>query len=120
MHEGSERRICDRVKTPGGEAFCYIDGLANRYHMDNLSIKGAKLHHGPMIPVGKEVEVVIFAGEIGPVSLDARVARHLDGISLGIEFAPRNKTAATTLQTVIRTAQETDLWPTQWMEDGMK
>ncbi|MBW2731282.1 MAG: PilZ domain-containing protein [Deltaproteobacteria bacterium] len=87
MHKPQERRSALRVETQGGEAICHVQGYGEHYVMDDLSKAGAHFRLGPMISVGTPIQVVLFAGTLGMVSVDAKVVRHeLDGTGFGVAF----------------------------------
>lgn len=87
MYRPEERRSALRVDTPGGEAICHVEGFGEHYVMDDLSKAGAHFRLGPVIPVGTPVKIVLFAGTMGMVSVDAKVVRHeLDGTGFGVAF----------------------------------
>lgn len=120
MVESKERRHAARVDTPGGEAFCHVGGFGERYEMTDLSTRGARLRQGPPIPTGKEIEIVIFAGSMGMVSLKGRVARQLeDGLSMAVSFDTPEGASKQRLEDLVASALIHDFWPTRWLQNGL-
>ncbi|MBW2731571.1 MAG: PilZ domain-containing protein [Deltaproteobacteria bacterium] len=112
MLDSGERRYAVRVNTPGGEAFCHVDGYGDRYLMTDFSTRGVRLRCGPMLPIGKEIEIVIFAGGIGMISLRGRVLRELpDGVSMAVTFDRPNHESSQRLEDLVATAFVHDFWP---------
>ncbi|MBW2733459.1 MAG: PilZ domain-containing protein [Deltaproteobacteria bacterium] len=118
MESVEERRIKERVETPGGEAICHFRGFGEHYIMDDISLRGARMRWGPLIPVGSEVKVVIFAGALGMVTVGGRVVRHgKDGISLGISFQDLDTLAEHTLEDIVIEAQLESYSPADFLEN---
>lgn len=118
--ESRERRQAARVDTPGGEAFCHVDGQGDRYIMTDLSTRGARLRSGPMVPAGKDVEIVIFAGGMGMVSVTGKIVRQLeDGFSMAVSFDELDRDTGRQLEDLVATALIHDFWPTRWLENGL-
>ena len=115
MPHAAERRRDRRVGTPGGEAFCHVGGRGDRYELTDLSSGGAGLRSGPLLPTGQRIGIVLFAGGIGMVQLDAHVVRQTPRrATMSICFEPADHEAERRLHDLIATATEHDLRPRRY------
>lgn len=65
----------------------YLDDVERtRYVVENLSAGGALLSGGPHLPVGAELSLILHIREGRTISVRARVVRHGDSTTLGVEF----------------------------------
>lgn len=118
MERVDERRVRERVETPGGEAICHVEGFGEHYVLDDLSVDGALLRWGPLIPIGSKVEMVIFAGAMGMVTVQGKVVRHGgDGASLGIRFADLDFVSEHALEDLVIEAQLESYSPADFLEE---
>jgi hypothetical protein len=119
MHErNDDRRRTLRVCTPGKEAVCKGSGLGDIYDVEDLSLGGAKLRLGPLLPVGTPVSVAIFDQPLTPLHLSGTVIHHESehNSSFGVAFDQPNVLQWRRLHDIVSEAMRDDYIPADYLE----